>query len=43
MRSDFDTEAIQELALRITYKDMRSDFDNMLLRNNSVPLHIRNL
>ncbi len=34
---------IHERALRITYKDMRSDFDTMLLRDNSVPLHIRNL
>ena len=34
---------IHERALRITYKDIRSDFDTMLLRDNSVPLHIRNL
>ncbi len=34
---------IHERALRITYKDMRTDFDTMLLRDNSVPLHIRNL
>ena len=34
---------IHERALRITHKDMRSDFDTMLLSDNSVPLHIRNL
>ena len=34
---------IHERALRITYKDMRSDFDTMLLRDNAVPIHIRNL
>ena len=38
---------IHERALRITYKDMRSDFDHsfdtMLLRDNAVPIHIRNL
>ena len=33
---------IHERALRITYKDMRSDFDTMLLRDNVVPIHIRN-
>ena len=32
-----------ERALRITYKDMTSDFDAMLLRDNAVPIHIRNL
>ena len=30
-------------ALRITYKDMRSDFDTLLLRDNAVPIHIKNL
>ena len=34
---------IQERALRITYKDMTSDYDTMLLRDNAVPIHIRNL
>ena len=34
---------IHERALRITYKDMRSDFDAMLLRDNAVTIHIRNL
>ena len=34
---------IHELALWITYKDMRTDFDTMLLRDNAVPIHIRNL
>ena len=34
---------IHERALRITYKDMRSDFDTMLLRDNAFPVHIRNL
>ena len=34
---------IHERALRITYKDMGSDFDIMLLRDNAVPIHIRNL
>ena len=34
---------IHERALRITYKDMRSDFDTMLLRGNAVPIHIKNL
>ena len=34
---------IYERALRITYKDMTSDFDTMLLRDNAVPIHIRNL
>ena len=34
---------IHERALRITYKDMRSDFSTMLLRDNAVPVHIRNL
>ena len=34
---------IHERALRITYKDMRSDFDAMLLRDNAVPIHIRSL
>ena len=34
---------IHERALRITYKDMVSDFDTMLLRDNAVPIHIRNL
>ena len=34
---------IHEWALRITYRDMRSDFDAMLLRDNAVPIHIRNL
>ena len=34
---------IHERALRLTYKDMRSDFDTMLLRDNAVPIHIRNL
>ena len=34
---------IHKRAFRITYKDMRSDFDSMLLRDNSVPIHIRNL
>ena len=35
--------SIQEQALRITYKDMKSDFDRLLLRDNAVPIHIRNL
>ena len=30
-------------ALRIAYKDMTSDYDTMLLRDNAVPIHIRNL
>ena len=34
---------IHERALRITYKDMTSDYDTMLLRDNAVPIHIRNL
>ena len=34
---------IHERALRITYKDMTSDFDTMLVRDNAVPIHIRNL
>ena len=34
---------IHERALRITYKDMTSDFDTMLLKDNAVPIHIRNL
>ena len=34
---------IHERALRITYKDMTSDFDTMLLKDNEVPIHIRNL
>ena len=34
---------VHERALRITYKDMRSDFDTMLLRDNAVPIHIKNL
>ena len=34
---------IHERALQITYKDMISDFDAMLLRDNAVPIHIRNL
>ena len=34
---------IHERALRITYKDMTSDFDTMLVRDNAVPIHVRNL
>ena len=34
---------IHERALQITYKDMISDFDAMLLRENAVPIHIRSL
>ena len=34
---------IHERALQITYKDMRSDFHAMLLRDNAVLIHIRNL
>ena len=34
---------IHERALRIAYKDMTSDYDTMLLRDNAVPIHIRNL
>ena len=34
---------IHERALRIIYKDMRSDFEAMLLRDNAVQIHIRNL
>ena len=34
---------IHERALWITYKDMRSDFNTMLLGDNAVPIHIRNL
>ena len=34
---------IHERALRITYKDITSDYDTMLLRDNAVPIHIRNL
>ena len=35
--------SIHERALRINYKDLGSDFDTMLLRDNAVPIHIRNL
>ena len=34
---------IHERALWITYKDMRSYFDTMLLRDNSVPFYVGNL
>ena len=34
---------IHERALRIAYKDMTSDYDTMLLRDNAVPILIRNL
>ena len=34
---------IHERALRITYKGMTSDYDTMLLKDNAVPIHIRNL
>ena len=34
---------IHERALRIAYKDMTSDYDTLLLRDNAVPIHIRNL
>ena len=34
---------IHERALQITYNDLRSDFDAMLLRDNAVPIHTRNL
>ena len=34
---------IHERVLRITYKDMTSDYDTMLLRYIAVPIHIRNL
>ena len=34
---------IHERALRITYKDMGYNFDQMLLRDSAVPIHIRNL
>ena len=34
---------IHERALRIAYKDMTSDYDTMLLRDNAVRIHIRNL
>ena len=34
---------IHERALQVTYKDMRSGFDTKLLRDNVVPIHIRNL
>ena len=40
---DNKVNRIHERALRITYKDMRSDFDTMLLRDNAVTIHIRNL
>ena len=36
-------DRIHEWALRITYKDMTSDFDTMLVRDNAIPIHIRNL
>ena len=39
---DNKVNRIHERALRITYKDMRSDFDTMLLRDNVVTIHIRN-
>ena len=34
---------IHEWTLRTTYKDMRTDLDTMLLTDNAVPIHIRNL
>ena len=34
---------IHKRALRITYKNMRSDFDTMLIGDYSFPLHTRNL
>ena len=34
---------IHERALRITYKDMTSDHDTMLLKDNAVPIRIWNL
>ena len=34
---------IHERASRITYKDMTSDFDTMLVRGNAVSIHVRNL
>ena len=40
---DNKVNRIHERALRITYKDMKSDFDTMLLRDNAVTIHIRNL
>ena len=40
---DNKVNRIHERALRITYKDMRSDFDTMLLRDNAVTIHTRNL
>ena len=40
---DNKVNRIHEQALRITYKDMRSDFDIMLLRDNAVTIHTRNL
>ena len=40
---DNKVNRIHERALRITYKDMRSDLDTMLLRDNAVTIHARNL
>ena len=40
---DNKVNRINERALRITYRDMRSDFDTMLLRDNAVKIHARNL
>ena len=41
---DSKVNRIHQRALLITYKDIKSDFDQMLLRDNAVPInHIRNL
>ena len=34
---------IHERALRVVYNDMVSSFDELLLRNNSVSIHVRNI
>ena len=34
---------IHERALRVVYNDMASSFDELLLRNDSVSIHIRNI
>ena len=34
---------IHEIALRVVYNDMASSFDELLLRNDSVSIHIGNI
>ena len=34
---------IHERAMRTTYKDMKSDSETMLLGDDAVPIHVRNL